>query len=174
MTQPTTDIWAQWLLHRRHGGDPQRLKATLDHLYPVRDRVLAHAQLTDGGTLLDVGCGDGLIAFGALLRNPTSKVIFADISQDLLDHAASLAREMPVDLGVIHADGGQSEDSDARRGDGAGSHRGRIGQVPGPHATLGGNPRGNIPIRGGVSIGEEIIPRKSRLTRFAADSGVAR
>jgi ubiquinone/menaquinone biosynthesis C-methylase UbiE len=96
MTQRTTDIWAQWLLHRRHGGDPQRLKATLDHLYPVRDRVLTHAQLNDGGTLLDVGCGDGLIAFGALQRHPTSRVIFTDISQDLLDHAASLAREMHV------------------------------------------------------------------------------
>jgi len=93
MTASTTDIWAQWLLHRRHGGDPQRLKAALDRLYPVRDRVLTHAQVCDGGTLLDVGCGDGLIAFGALQRSKTGKVIFNDISQDLLDHAASLARE---------------------------------------------------------------------------------
>ena len=96
MVQPTTDIWAQWLLHRRHGGDPARLKATLDYLYPVRDRVLTNARLKDGGTLLDVGCGDGLVAFGALGRNPTSKVIFADISQDLLDHASTLAREMKM------------------------------------------------------------------------------
>jgi ubiquinone/menaquinone biosynthesis C-methylase UbiE len=96
MTASTPDIWARWLLHRRHGGDPQRLKAALDRLYPVRDRVLTHAQLCDGGTLLDVGCGDGLIAFGALQRNPTSRVIFSDISQDLLDHAASLAREAQV------------------------------------------------------------------------------
>src|SRR5947199_10627001 len=96
MTASTTDIWAQWLLHRRHGGDPQRLKAALDRLYPVRDRVLTHAQLCDGSTLLDVGCGDGLIAFGALQRSPTSRVIFNDISQDLLAHAASLAREAQV------------------------------------------------------------------------------
>jgi arsenite methyltransferase len=96
MTQPTTDIWAQWLLHRRHGGDSRRLRATLDHLCPVRDRVLNHAGLSDGGTLLDVGCGDGLIAFGALERNPSSTVIFSDISQDLLDHAAVLAQQAQV------------------------------------------------------------------------------
>jgi ubiquinone/menaquinone biosynthesis C-methylase UbiE len=96
MTQPTTDIWAQWLLHRRHGGDPRRLKNTLDYLYPVRDRVLNHVGLSDGGTLLDVGCGDGLIAFGALERSPSSTVIFSDISQDLLDHAASLAQQVRV------------------------------------------------------------------------------
>jgi arsenite methyltransferase len=96
MTQSTPDIWAQWLLHRRHGDDPQRLKATLDHLFSVRDRVLTNAQLNNGGTLLDVGCGDGLIAFGALQRSATSRVIFTDISQDLLDHAASLARQMQL------------------------------------------------------------------------------
>jgi arsenite methyltransferase len=96
MTEPTTDTWPQWLLHRRHGGDPQRLKATLEYLYPVRDRVLANARLRENGILLDVGCGDGLIAFGALQRHSGSRVIFSDISQDLLDHTASLARQMQV------------------------------------------------------------------------------
>jgi len=91
-----TDIWAQWLLDRRHGGNRQLLQATLNHLYPIRDRVLNSARLEDGSTLLDVGCGDGLIAFGALQRSPTCRVVFADISQDLLDHAASLASEMQV------------------------------------------------------------------------------
>jgi arsenite methyltransferase len=88
------DIWAQWLLHRRHGGDPKRLKATLDHLYPIRDRILNLAGVSNGDTLLDVGCGDGLIAFGTLERVRSSRVIFSDVSQDLLDHATSLAREM--------------------------------------------------------------------------------
>ena len=96
MTLKGADIWSQWLLHRRHGGDCQRLKATLDHLYPVRDRVLAQARLRDGGVVLDVGSGDGLIAFGALERNSACRVIVSDISQDLLDHAASLARQMQV------------------------------------------------------------------------------
>ncbi len=45
--------------------------------------------------MLDVGCGDGLIAFGALDRvGEEGLVIFSDISQDLLDHCRSLAEQM--------------------------------------------------------------------------------
>src|SRR5439155_5751266 len=63
---PTTDPWAEWLRRRRHGGDEETLERTLASLVPVRDRVLANAGVTEGQTLLDVGCGDGLIGFGAL------------------------------------------------------------------------------------------------------------
>ena len=96
MTETSTDIWAQWLLHRRHGGDTSRLEKTLARLCPIRDKVLDHVGVTQRELLLDVGCGDGLIAFGALAMNPTIRVIFSDISQDLLDHAASLAHQMSV------------------------------------------------------------------------------
>lgn len=66
-------------------------------LRPVRDRVLRNAGLSGGETLLDVGAGDGLIAFGALeLVGEGGRVIFSDISQDLLDHSRSLAWEMRV------------------------------------------------------------------------------
>ena len=86
------DEWAEWLLHRKHGGDPQLLRRQLDFLGPVRDQVLDNAAIAPGETLLDVGAGDGLIAFGALERvGPTGRVIFDDISQDLLDRARSLA-----------------------------------------------------------------------------------
>ena len=97
MTEPARDLWAAWLLERRHGGDPEDLEATMDFLIPVRDRVLRNAALSGGETLLDVGAGDGLIAFGALeLVGEGGHVIFGDISQDLLDHSRSLAREMGV------------------------------------------------------------------------------
>ena len=66
-------------------------------LLPVRDRVLRNAALTGGETLLDVGAGDGLIAFGALeLIGEGGRVIFSDISQDLLDHSRALAKKMGV------------------------------------------------------------------------------
>ncbi len=91
------DIWSRWLLDRRFGGNEQQMKATLDFLYPIRDKVLDHAALAEGQTFLDVGCGDGLLAFGALTRTQTSRVIFSDISQDLLDHSQALARQMNVD-----------------------------------------------------------------------------
>jgi arsenite methyltransferase len=89
------DIWADWLLHRRFGGNPEELQRTLDFLYPVRDKVLANAHIQPGDTLLDVGAGDGLIAFGALEQvGPTGNVILSDISQDLLDHGRILAEQM--------------------------------------------------------------------------------
>lgn len=96
MTTSQSDIWSQWLLKRRFGGDLQRQKKMLDWLYPIRDKVLSHVKLGEGKTLLDVGCGDGLIAFGALEKFPGCRVIFSDISDDLLEHAHTLAQEMKV------------------------------------------------------------------------------
>jgi len=95
VTKSNQDIWSQWLLHRRFGGDQTALQESLTkHLYPIRDEVLSHANLAENETLLDVGCGDGLIAFGALEKVKSGQVIFSDLSQDLLDHAQTLVREM--------------------------------------------------------------------------------
>ena len=87
------DRWHRWLLDVRFGGDAAcREKDLTEFLYPVRDTVLGRARLRPGGTLLDVGTGDGLIAFGALERlGPAGRVIFSDISQDLLDHCRKAA-----------------------------------------------------------------------------------
>jgi ubiquinone/menaquinone biosynthesis C-methylase UbiE len=87
------DRWHRWLLNVRFGGDAEAREQVLtQRLYPVRDKVLDKAQLQPGDTLLDVGAGDGLIAFGALERlGPPGRVIFSDISQDLLDHCREAA-----------------------------------------------------------------------------------
>jgi ubiquinone/menaquinone biosynthesis C-methylase UbiE len=96
MAQSPQDMWSQWLLKRRFGGDPQRMQEMLDCLYPIRDKVLSHVKLGQGETLLDIGCGDGLIAFGALEKFPACRVIFSDISDDLLQHAERLAQALKV------------------------------------------------------------------------------
>lgn len=97
MTNKVQDQWAQWLLQRRHGGDPEVLEAMLSTLSQVRDTVLQNARISQGNILLDVGCGDGLIAFGALpLVGERGRVIFCDISQNLLDHCRALAQKMGV------------------------------------------------------------------------------
>jgi len=95
VVEVSQDRWAQWLLQRRHGGDPATLAAMVDDLYRFRDTVLGHAAVTGGEVLLDVGAGDGLIAFGALpLVGEQGTVIFSDISQDLLDRCQVLADEV--------------------------------------------------------------------------------
>ena len=90
------DIWSEWLLKRRFGQDPAQAKRTLHYLTPIRDRVLKNAALRADETVLDVGCGDGLVAFGALQQDPSVRVIFSDISRELLDHARGLAADANV------------------------------------------------------------------------------
>jgi ubiquinone/menaquinone biosynthesis C-methylase UbiE len=91
------DLWAEWLLHRRHGGDKEELQRMLDFLYPVRDKVLANARIAEGETLLDIGAGDGLIAFGAIEQiGEHGQIIFSDVSEDLLDIDQSIADQMGI------------------------------------------------------------------------------
>jgi arsenite methyltransferase len=83
------DRWARWVLRPGSG---------LETMEPVRDRVLRNAAVGVGETLLDVGTGSGLIAFGALeLVGSSGRVIFSDISQELLEHC----RRVAVDSDVI-------------------------------------------------------------------------
>jgi len=66
-----------------------------EELVPVRDRVLDGAGLAQGETLLDVGCGEGMIGFGALERG-AGHVVFSDISEDLLEFCREAAEELGV------------------------------------------------------------------------------
>ncbi|MGB6453797.1 MAG: methyltransferase domain-containing protein [Streptosporangiaceae bacterium] len=92
MTTQERDQWHRWLLDLRHGGDPDYAAQVRQELLPVREDVLDRAALRPGDTLLDVGTGDGLIAFGALDRlGPAGRVIFSDVSADLLDHCRAVA-----------------------------------------------------------------------------------
>jgi arsenite methyltransferase len=91
----TRDRWAEWLAERRFGGDPKTRGRFLAELTARRDKVLDLARLAEGETLLDVGCGEGLIAFGALARGAGS-VIFSDVSDDLLAFCRQAASEYDV------------------------------------------------------------------------------
>jgi arsenite methyltransferase len=89
-SSPNRDIWSEWLAEHRHGGDPEVRRRMLEHLSVVRDKVLDRAGFAAGEALLDVGCGEGLIGFGALERG-AGHVVFSDISQDLLDFCRETA-----------------------------------------------------------------------------------
>ncbi len=76
------DPRARWFAERRHGGDERTRLDVLEELTPVRERVLTGANLQPGDTLLDAGCGDGLIGFGALaLVGEGGAVIFDERSE---------------------------------------------------------------------------------------------
>jgi ubiquinone/menaquinone biosynthesis C-methylase UbiE len=96
MSEQRRDIWAEWLAEHRYGGDPEVRREMLERLGSVREKVLDRAAFAEGETLLDVGCGEGLIGFGALERG-AGHVVFSDISDDLLD----LCRETADALGVL-------------------------------------------------------------------------
>jgi len=97
-TGPQRDQWAAWIAERRHGGDPELLRQHLEALAPIRDKVIAYAALAPGQTVLDIGCGDGLIGFAAAEAvGPAGTVIFSDISSDLLDRC----RELAADRGLL-------------------------------------------------------------------------
>lgn len=93
-TKSRQDQWAAWLAERRHGGDPEQLRRELEFLAPILAQVIANAALTPGASVLDVGCGDGLIGFAAAEAvGPNGRVIFSDVSSDLLDRCRELATQ---------------------------------------------------------------------------------
>lgn len=93
----TSDRWSQWVLRTRHGGDPAQLAQAMAVLGPVRDRVLDGAAPAPGETVLDVGCGDGLLGFAALDRvAPDGTVVLSDVSEALLEHCRGTAAELAV------------------------------------------------------------------------------
>jgi SAM-dependent methyltransferase len=96
VTQVREDRWAAWLRRRRSGDDDAFEARTVAQLARARDRILENAELRAGETLLDVGCGNGLVAFGALERG-AGRVVFADVSPPLLDESRAIAS----DLGLV-------------------------------------------------------------------------
>lgn len=91
------DIWSRWLLHVRHGDDPEAARVIKEEVEPYANRVLAGAQLAPGMTLADVGTGDGLIAFRAIERvGPELRVVLTDVSKAMLQHTQARAVELGV------------------------------------------------------------------------------
>src|SRR3954447_7886760 len=96
--EDAVDKWAAWLLHRRDGDDAEQHAKAMEHLGPIRQRVLDNAGIRDGDTVLDVGGGDGLIAFAALDRvGASGHVILSDVSPDLVAHSQVVAGELGLE-----------------------------------------------------------------------------
>ncbi|MDQ6828577.1 MAG: methyltransferase domain-containing protein [Gemmatimonadota bacterium] len=92
------NAWAEWLRHGRYAGDAG-LEQLLQHeLAEIRDRVLDAAVLQPAMTLVDIGAGDGLVAFGAIERiGPSMSVVLTDVSATVLEMAENRAKELKID-----------------------------------------------------------------------------
>ena len=87
--------WTQWLKKNRFAGQtPEMIEQTTKWLEAVRDVILVYAEIMPHETVIDIGCGTGLLAFKALeLQNCKGKVIFSDKFKDCLDDCKSVLDE---------------------------------------------------------------------------------
>ena len=94
---PPGDLWSQWLLHGRCADDPEYRKAVNALVDRYVARVLEGARLAPGQTLVDVGTGEGLLAFRAVDRvGPSLRVWLTDVSEPMLRHAEAQAEELGI------------------------------------------------------------------------------
>ena len=97
----TVKNWTEWLEKSRFSYmSKEQKEQTLRWLFNVRDKVLDRASLKPGDTVIDIGTGTGLLAFGAYERlNGTGHVIASDKFQDCVDECAAVARECGINSG---------------------------------------------------------------------------
>src|SRR5258708_12305196 len=80
-----TDVWSEWLLHRRHADDPSYERVVQSVVERLADHVLDDAKLSPGMTLAAIGAGEGLLAFRAIERvGSTLQTVLTDLSPPLL------------------------------------------------------------------------------------------
>ncbi len=93
--------WTEWLLKSRFSYlNEEQKKQTINWLNEVKEKVLASADIKKGETVIDIGTGTGLLAFGALeALNGTGKVIFADKFEDCLKTCQEFIDEMKIKKG---------------------------------------------------------------------------
>lgn len=93
--------WTQWLKKNRFAGQtPEMIEQTTKWLEAVRDVILVYAELKPYETVIDIGCGTGLLAFKALeMQECKGKVIFSDMFQDCLDDCKQILDDAGITEG---------------------------------------------------------------------------
>src|SRR5262249_41299376 len=80
----------------------------MKQFYEIRNTIPEHSGIKESDTVLDIGCGDGLLGFGALLKiGKNGKVIFSDISESCVNACKeiyhSLENQNPADFFITPA-----------------------------------------------------------------------
>lgn len=95
--------WTQWLKETRFSALTEEMKQqTIEWLESVGNAVVNMAQIKAGETVLDIGCGTGLLAFKALevleKQNGGGKVIFSDKFKDCLETCKGFLNQNPTSI----------------------------------------------------------------------------
>lgn len=90
--------WTQWLSKTRFAHMSKvQIQQTFNWLFAIRDIVISKAQIKAGDKIIDIGCGNGLLAFGVIEKFSDSvEIIFSDKFQDCLDECKKLLSECKV------------------------------------------------------------------------------
>lgn len=93
--------WTQWLKQNRFAGQtPEMIEQTTRWLEAVRDVILVYAEIQPYETVLDIGCGTGLLAFKVLeMQECKGNVIFSDMFKDCLNDCKKILDESGVTEG---------------------------------------------------------------------------
>ena len=92
---PADDCWSSWLNHGRDGGNAVVRAHVAAQTARFAETLLNHVQAPPA-TMLDIGSGDGLVAWAALSRWPGVEVTMTDISPALLAQAQTEAARRGV------------------------------------------------------------------------------
>jgi arsenite methyltransferase len=94
--------WTEWLKNSRFSYMSEEQKQqTLLWLSQVRDKVLDRANLKPDDIILDIGTGNGLLAFGAYERfekiNGNGRVIASDAFKDCVEECFKIAQSCGIE-----------------------------------------------------------------------------
>ncbi|MBB5373525.1 class I SAM-dependent methyltransferase [Acidocella aromatica] len=90
------DIWSAWLRRGRDGGDARTAARVAVETGRFAAKILDAVELRPGMALLDIGSGEGLMAWAALERCPALRVLLTDVSEPMLRQAEETARHLGV------------------------------------------------------------------------------
>ena len=90
--------WSKWLEKSRFDYMTEEQKQqTMNWLFSVRNAVLSNANIKYNDVVIDIGTGNGLLAFGAIEKiSNQGRVIFSDKFEDCVETCKSIAEEMNI------------------------------------------------------------------------------